>query len=151
MTKSELQGKWWYRLIQVIFGFFLIICLIILCISFYTLKPHKVVDREKTTFICTDKDSDKFNQSYGFKGTTVYLWETGTLSYSDEKSLNSWCADGDYLYTGNGTYYKLNLVYKMEGTWEKFAFEFIGSLAGLFLVLAVIRRIFLYVLLGKQK
>jgi len=148
---NKLNDKIWYRFIQVIFGIAITLSFVTLIVVLFSLKPHKVIDLDRSTFICTDKDSKNFNQTFGFKGTSVYLNNDGTLPVWDQPTVNNLCTTGDYLFTGNGTYYTLAPVFENDSSWNNFFWEIVVSLTVLSIIWLLIRKLFLYIVLGRNK
>ena len=148
---NKLNDKIWYRFIQVIFGIVVSLSFIILIVALFNIKPHKIIDLDRSTFVCTDKDSKNFNQSFGFKGTSVYLNNDGTLPEWNQPTVNHFCTTGDYLYTGNGTYYTIIPIFEYDSSWNKFFWEVVVSLIVLSGFWLLIRKLFLYIVLGRSK
>lgn len=148
---NQLTEKVWYRFVQVIFGIAVTLSIVTLIVLLLNFRPRETVDLERSTFKCTDKDSENFNKSFGFKGTSVYLENDGSLPEWHESTINNWCTKGDYRYTGNGTYFEISPVFKYDYSRTKYYSYAVLSIVILCIVWLVIRKLFLYIVLGKKK
>ena len=143
-TIKDLNKKWWYRLVKVIYLLFIVI--LFLGVSSLSIKEKKVVDNKKSHIQCDN-------------GAIIYrnnLVDSGLLDSERlnlvgkdlKKTFSSLCREkGDSL-IGE---YKLKIIYIWKTQWGKTILNIFLIAIAFIISNEIIRRIFYYVVFGKIK
>lgn len=174
--QEELNGKWWYRLIKVLYGvvFILVIVLVVIYMNNHY-KPKKVLDLSQSHVKCENGTAypateimDKLGISYG----NNTLNERSVPGYvpilalfdleKKEESLKMLCFNGK-ITTGSLNLDELGRLYvkeknytiiegyKTEGSWNKVILLSIGVIALIAMFFWVLSKLFFYVYKGDTK
>lgn len=164
MQKLDLENKWFYRLVKVMYIFFLAAGLIGVFCTGWGSKPYQLVDTRKSYFTCPD------GTKHSFHSLDLYFYSKESFSDYDAEKVIGQCnkkhlkkgeavtdltlikfLDADKHWEGiNGDPYPTNWVYKTEGSWiEAIKWWILGSLVA-FLIFNVIKQSLLYIVYGKK-
>lgn len=179
-TISELNEKWWYRLLKVIY-FALIIFTLFIVTSFVgnETAPYSVLDLDNSNLVCLNENkSVNFKLSFNEvnrieKSSSAYrVLEMdrdrddliGRLCGTKKDYLNSLPAlnnTGSYVPVSNRTgvdwrkeVLERHLLIKNDkivGSWKMTIFYIMLSWVFIFIIFEILRRIFYYIILGKIK
>jgi len=152
----DLEIKWFYRLVKVMYVFFLAIGFIgVLCVG-WNLKPHQYINNEKSYLICPD------GTKYSFKSLDLYFYTSSFFSDYERETVIKTCNNNlikstdpkefhfENLIPIDGDPYPTHIVYKTRSSWiEVIKFWFFGSLI-VFLIFNVIKQSLLYIVYGKK-
>lgn len=158
----DLEIKWFYRLVKVMYVFFLAIGFIsVLCIA-WSLKPYQLLDTRQSYLTCPD------GTKHSFDSLGLYFYTKSRFSdYDSEKAIKE-CnkhlkkpaavadiAPGDSSDLSewevvHGNPYPTDWIYKTEGSWiSAIKFMLFGSMI-VFLIFNVIKQSLLYIVYGKK-
>jgi len=164
MKILDLENKWFYRLVKVMYIFFLAIGLVgVLCIG-WSSKPYQLVDNKRSFLTCPD------GTKHTFQSFDLYFYSKEKFSdYDVEKAIGT-CnkkhlkkgeavtdltlikfLDADkHWEENNRDPYPTHWIYKTEGSWiEATEWGLLGSIVT-FLILTVIKQSLLYIVYGKK-
>lgn len=154
MTREELQDKWWYRLVKVIFIFSVLLASAGTALFLYYDLPQKVISEETSVIMCNDNDG-----FIGIEENDLDLSYDGELYLAtDQKKVKRWCA-GTVSESGvitpsttdpSNTNYEVLLSYELDKSWWKFSKTAISTVFVIYVFFWVISRSFFYIV-AKEK
>src|SRR3989344_3044610 len=141
--KHTLEKKAWYRLIKVVYFiiYSMAILLVVLIASGY--KPYTYIDNDKSLIICNN------NKIYSAGKNNIYINLDGTLfDYSDFQTKKLCSQDPDFIPDKKN--YTLRLEHTTRGSWTSVIEVFLIETGVVIIIFELIKRIFLYITIGKS-
>jgi len=156
-TLKELNLKWWYRLLKVVYTVsFLIFISIVFWVSWDKTTPKKIVDNDKTLLVCdsgktyTSKQL-KFDFANSSLGTFLKNQEFNQLcGYKNIDNQNKF-SDWESFNAQYEKHYKIDFKYKKVGNRTITVIYFGISLLLFVIGFEIFRRLFYYVVLGSLR
>ncbi len=146
----DLEIKWFYRLVKVMYVFFLTTGFIgVLCIGWNS-KPYQVIDNKKSYLNCPD------GTRYSFDSLDLYFYSKQPFSAYDGKKAIEKCnkkMSNRHPKFGYDLAFDEKFIswsFKTNGSWiEAIEWWLLGSLI-VFLIINIIKQSLIYVVYGKK-
>lgn len=153
MNKASLQDKWWYRLVQVVFGLaFGIVAFVGIFVAWQE-KPYKILDREKSYIKCTNNNFRIFLATNGIDilaGKIAYKDEERKTKLScateeQKSSLKTLAFDASNVDSWSINYEVITVEKWADGEWSEYIKNIAIGIIVYFVAVWLTRRIFFYV------
>ena len=153
MTKQsdKLESKVWYRISKVVYFTAYIFAFMVVALISWTVIPRNVVDNTKSQIICTGS-----GKVYSLEDASMSIWDGHTeFNNYEDLEVRRLCATGSifgelssFLPDKN---YELKISKTMDGSWDRFVEYSFGSLAAMIVIFEIIRRVFIYIVVGNRE
>lgn len=156
-TDQPWEKKAWFRMSKVIYYLAAFLALLIVLVVAYSLRPssHTYTDGDKTIVAC--------NNGKKVRNRIRYISENSDISFSDDIELKSLCKYGNSDLITALEHQKqgelpVDRNYRLEfyqttnnyGSWEEAFATLLVGIPLVILVFEIIKRIFLYITIGKN-
>ncbi|CAM2737034.1 Uncharacterised protein [Legionella steigerwaltii] len=146
--KLDLQNKWFYRLVKVLYIFFLAVGLIgVLCIG-WCLKPYQLVDTKKSYLTCPD------GTRHSFHSLDLYFDSKKSFSDYDAKKAIKMCGkhsdEFEKYRAPSPEPYPTHWEFKELGSWLSVMKFWLWGIIIVFIIINVTKQSLVYIVYGKK-
>ena len=156
-SSKKLEKKIWYRFIKVIYVTSYILAFLLVALLSYPQKPYTYADPNKSLIECANGRTYSEAQAgvslYSLNSTDGSLLESAAREDQKIRKLCEYNIVSDYLNqyeTPQFNNYTTEIKYSTSGSWESVIYWLIGGAIVVFIIFEIIRRVFLYVAVGKE-
>lgn len=159
----NLENKCFYRLVKVMYVFFLAVCFIIIGLLGWETKPYQVIDGDISYFTCPN------GERHSFDSLDLYVYSSSFSSSDAEKAIsecnkhhkkNEPVTDSALLkiFNSNSNHWKIaygdpyptTRIYTTRGSWVEVIQWWVLGFFVVFLIINVIKQSLLYIVYGKK-